>query len=106
MSVHANEKPFFLDRIFRYTAAGSNLRTEIFAGLTTFFAMAYILFVNPSILSGSGMEWRAVFLSGVIAAVVGMLIMALVANVPYAQAPGMALNAFFVYTVCFALKFT
>ena len=76
------------------------------AGLTTFFAMAYILFVNPNILSQSGMEWGAVFLATIIASVVGTLVMALVANVPYAQAPGMGLNAFFVYTVCFGLGFT
>ncbi len=95
-----------LDRFFGYTAAGSNLRTEIMAGMTTFFAMAYILFVNPSILSQSGMEWGAVFLATIIASIIGTLIMGLVANVPYAQAPGMGLNAFFVYTVCFALGFT
>lgn len=95
-----------LDKFFGYTAAGSSLRTEIMAGLTTFFAMAYILFVNPSILSQSGMEWGAVFLATIIAAIIGTLVMGLVANVPYAQAPGMGLNAFFVYTVCFSLGFT
>lgn len=100
------KKPFFLDRIFGYTAHGSNLRTEVMAGLTTFFAMAYILFVNPSILSETGMPKGAVFLATIIAAVIGTLIMAVVANVPYAQAPGMGLNAFFTYTVCFGLGFT
>ncbi len=100
------KKKSFLDKYFGYTEAGSNLRTEIMAGLTTFFAMAYILFVNPSILSQSGMEWGAVFLATIIAAVIGTLIMGLIANVPYAQAPGMGLNAFFVYTVCFGLGFT
>ncbi len=99
-------KKSILDKFFGYTAAGSNLRTEIMAGLTTFFAMAYILFVNPNILSQSGMEWGAVFLATIIASVIGTLIMGLVANVPYAQAPGMGLNAFFVYTVCFGLGFT
>lgn len=68
--------------------------------------MAYIIAVNPSILSQAGMEWGAVFLATIIASIIGTLIMGLVANVPYAQAPGMGLNAFFVYTVCFALKFT
>ncbi|MBQ8653442.1 MAG: NCS2 family permease [Clostridia bacterium] len=95
-----------LDKRFGFTAAGSSLRTEVMAGLTTFFAMAYILIVNPSILSQSGMEWGAVFLATIISAIIGTLVMGLVANVPYAQAPGMGLNAFFVYTVCFALKFT
>ncbi len=102
----SNKKPFFLDRFFRYTQSGSNLRTEIMAGVTTFFAMAYILFVNPNILSATGMPAGAVFLATIIASVIGTLIMALVANVPYAQAPGMGLNAFFTYTVCFGLGFT
>ena len=102
----SNKKTCALDKFFGYTAKGSSLRTEIMAGLTTFFAMAYILFVNPNILSSSGMEWGAVFLATIISAIIGTLVMGLVANVPYAQAPGMGLNAFFVYTVCFALKFT
>ena len=95
-----------LDKFFKIKENGSSVRTEILAGLTTFFAMAYILFVNPDILSQSGMEWGAVFLATIIASIIGTLIMGLVANVPYAQAPGMGLNAFFVYTVCFTLKFT
>ena len=103
----ANEKkPNWLDRVFGISKSGSTIRTEIMAGLTTFFAMAYILFVNPNILSQSGMEWGAVFLATIIASIIGTLIMGLVANVPYAQAPGMGLNAFFVYTVCFGLGFT
>ena len=68
--------------------------------------MAYIIVVNPSILSQSGMEWGAVFLATIISAIIGTLVMGLVANVPYAQAPGMGLNAFFVYTVCFGLGFS
>lgn len=102
----SNKKTCALDKFFGYTAKGSSLRTEIMAGLTTFFAMAYILFVNPNILSSSGMEWGAVFLATIIASIIGTLVMGLVANVPYAQAPGMGLNAFFVYTVCFGLGFT
>src|SRR5699024_556174 len=73
---------------------------------TTFFAMAYIIAVNPSVLSATGMEWGAVFLATIIAAIIGTLVMGLFANVPYAQAPGMGLNAFFTYTVCFGLGFT
>ena len=95
-----------MEKFFKLKANGTNIRTEVMAGLTTFFAMAYILFVNPNILSESGMEWGAVFLATIIASVVGTLVMGLVANVPYAQAPGMGLNAFFVYTVCFGLGFT
>lgn len=95
-----------MKKLFQLEQNGTNVRTEIMAGLTTFFAMAYILFVNPTILAESGMPWGAVFLATIIASVVGTLIMGLVANVPYAQAPGMGLNAFFVYTVCFGLGFT
>ena len=75
------------------------------AGMTTFFTMAYIMFVNPSILSASGMSWGGVFVATILATVVGTLIMGLVANVPYAVAPGMGLNAFFTYSVCFGLGF-
>ena len=95
-----------LDRIFHLKENGTKLTTELIAGLTTFFAMAYIIAVNPSILSQAGMPWGAVFLATIIAAVIGTLVMGLFANVPYAQAPGMGLNAFFVFTVCFTLKFT
>lgn len=101
-----NKKYGILERYFRIRASGSKVKTEIFAGITTFFAMSYILFVNPSILSESGMEWGAVYLATIIASVIGTLIMGLVANVPYAQAPGMGINAFFTYTVCFTLGFT
>ena len=95
-----------MNRFFRLKENGTTVGTEIVAGITTFFAMAYIIIVNPSILSESGMEWGAVFLATIIASVIGTLVMGLVANVPYAQAPGMGLNAFFVYTVCFTLGFT
>lgn len=68
--------------------------------------MAYIIVVNPNMLAQTGMEWGAVFLATIIASVIGTLIMGLVANVPYAQAPGMGLNSFFTFTVCFTLGFT
>lgn len=95
-----------MEKFFKLKENNTNISTEIIAGITTFFAMAYIIAVNPNTLSQSGMEWGAVFLATIIASIIGTLIMGLVANVPYAQAPGMGLNAFFVYTVCFALKFT
>lgn len=101
-----NKKESFIERFFKIKKFGSNIKTEIIAGITTFFAMSYILFVNPDILSAAGMEWGAVFLATVIASVIGTLIMGLVANVPYAQAPGMGINAFFAYTVCLGLGFT
>lgn len=94
-----------MERFFKLRENGTKVSTEIMAGLTTFFAMAYIIVVNPNLLAASGMEWGAVFLATIISSVIGTLIMGLVANVPYAQAPGMGLNAFFVYTVCFGLGF-
>lgn len=100
------KKEEVMEKFFKLKENGTNVTTEIMAGLTTFFAMSYIIVVNPSILSQSGMEWGAVFLATIIASIIGTLVMGLVANVPYAQAPGMGLNAFFVYTVCFALEFT
>ena len=92
--------------MFKLKENGTTVSREITAGLTTFFAMAYIIVTNPNILSEAGMEWGAVFLATIISAIIGTLVMGLVANVPYAQAPGMGLNAFFVYTVCGALEFT
>ncbi|MDR0862760.1 MAG: NCS2 family permease [Oscillospiraceae bacterium] len=92
--------------MFKLKENGTTFSTEVVAGLTTFFAMAYIIIVNPRILAQSGMEWGAVFLATILAAVVGTLVMGLFANVPYAQAPGMGLNAFFVYTVCFGLGYS
>lgn len=97
-----------MERFFKLKENGTKVSTEIIAGLTTFFTMAYIIVVNPDILSQGGtlMPWGAVFLATIISAVIGTLVMGLVANVPYAQAPGMGLNAFFVYTVCYQLGFT
>ncbi len=95
-----------MENFFKLKENGTNVSTEILAGLTTFFAMSYIIFVNPAILSQTGMPWGAVFLSTIIATVVGTLVMGLFANVPYAQAPGMGLNAFFTFTVCFGLGFS
>lgn len=95
-----------MDKFFHLKENNTKVSTEIIAGLTTFFAMSYIIVVNPGILAQSGMEWGAVFLATIIASIIGTLVMGLIANVPYAQAPGMGLNAFFVYTVCFALGFT
>jgi len=95
-----------MDSFFKLRQHGTKVSTEVFAGITTFFTMAYIIAVNPSILSQAGMPWGAVFLATIIAAIIGTLVMGLFANVPYAQAPGMGLNAFFVFTVCFTLGFT
>ena len=90
---------------FNLKGSGTNTHTEILAGLTTFFTMSYILFVNPQVLGQTHMDKQAVFLATIIASAIGTLVMGLFANVPYALAPGMGLNAFFTYTVCFSLGF-
>lgn len=95
-----------MERFFQLKEHGTKPSTEVIAGMTTFFAMAYILFVNPAMLSQTGMPYGAVFLATIFASVAGTLVMGLFANVPYAQAPGMGLNAFFTYTVVFALGFS
>ena len=95
-----------MDKFFKLKESGTTVSREIMAGLTTFFAMSYILFVNPDMLSKTGMPYQAVFLATIIASVIGTLIMGLFANVPYAQAPGMGLNAFFTFTVVFGLGYS
>lgn len=95
-----------LERFFKLEENGTKVSTEIIAGFTTFFAMAYIMFVNPQMLGLTGMPQGAVFLATIIASAIGTLVMGLFANVPYAQAPGMGLNALFTFTVVFALGFT
>lgn len=100
------ERAELMEKFFHLKENGTTVSTEITAGLTTFFAMSYIIVVNPQILSQTGMPWGGVFLATIIAAIIGTLVMGLFANVPYAQAAGMGLNAFFTYTVCFGLKFT
>ncbi|BDR53446.1 guanine permease [Bombiscardovia nodaiensis] len=95
-----------MHELFRLKENNTTVSTEVVAGITTFFAMAYIIAVNPSVLSSAGMPWGAVFIATIIAAIIGTLIMALVANVPYGVAPGVGLNAFFTFTVVKGLGFT
>ena len=92
-----------LDRYFRLTEHGTDVRTELVAGLTTFLAMAYIVVVNPGILSETGMDFGAVFVATCLAAALGTAIMGLWAKLPIAQAPGMGLNAFFAFSVVLGL---
>jgi AGZA family xanthine/uracil permease-like MFS transporter len=96
----------FLDRYFGLTEQGTNVRTELVAGVTTFLTMVYIVFVNPQILGNAGMDKGAVFVATCIAAAVSTLVMALYANYPIALAPGMGLNAFFAFTVVVSYKYT
>src|SRR5699024_9401598 len=98
-----------LDKIkdyFQFEENNTTMSTEITAGITTFLAMSYIIFVNPSILELSGMPNQAVFLATIFASAISTLSIGLIANVPYALGPGMGLNAFFTYTVVFSLGFT
>jgi len=93
-------------RYFGFEEAGTNLRTELLAGLTTFLTMAYIIFVNPAILGDAGMPKESVFVATCLVAALATLIMGLYANYPIACAPGMGLNAYFAYTVVKGMGFT
>jgi len=92
-----------LENLFKLSENSTNVRTELIAGVTTFLTMAYIAFVNPSILAAAGMDQGAVFVATCLAAAIGSAIMGLWANYPIALAPGMGLNAFFAYTVVLTL---
>ncbi len=94
------------EKLFKLSENGTNVRTEIIAGLTTFLTMAYIIFVNPMILADAGMDHGAVFVATCLAAAIGCFIMGFVANYPIAQAPGMGLNAFFTYAVVMGMGYT
>lgn len=103
-----------LDKFFGVSAAGSTIRTEVMAGLTTFFAMVYILMVNANMFANPfgdgtnvlGVSYNAIYIATAISAVVGTLAIGLLANLPLAQASGMGLNAFFVYTMCVGFGMT
>jgi len=95
-----------MEKLFQLQAHKTNVRTEIIAGLTTFLAMAYILAVNPLILSDAGLNPGSVFTATALSAAVATLIMAVLANLPVALAPGMGLNAFFTYTVVIGMKYS
>lgn len=88
-----------MEKFFKLGERNTTVSKEIIGGITTFLAMAYILAVNPSILSGSGMNWGAVFTATALSAAIATLVMAFCANLPVALAPGLGLNAFFTYTV-------
>lgn len=95
-----------LDKFFKITENKSTLKTEIVAGITTFMTMVYILAVNPGILSAAGMDKDAVFTATALSAVIATLVMALVAKLPFALAPGMGLNAFFAFTVVLGMGYS
>lgn len=95
-----------LERLFQLQQAGTTIRTEVIAGISTFLAMSYILIINPDLLSMTGMDKGAVFTATCIAAAIGSLIMGLYANYPVALAPGMGLNAFFTFGVVKGMGYT
>ncbi|MCL9782190.1 NCS2 family permease [Vibrio sp. S4M6] len=95
-----------LEKLFKLSQYGTNAKTECVAGITTFLTMAYIIFVNPAILSATGMNHGAVFVATCLAAAIGCFVMGFWANLPIAQAPGMGLNAFFTYSVVLGMGYT
>ena len=97
----------FWNKKFHYAEMGSSLKTEIIAGLTTFLAMAYILVVNSGMFAALGsVSFDAMYVTTALSAIIGTVLIGLLSNLPLAQAPGMGLNAFFVYTVCMTLGFS
>ncbi|WP_288678848.1 NCS2 family permease [uncultured Clostridium sp.] len=95
-----------MEKFFKLKENNTDVKTEFIAGLTTFMTMAYILIVNPSILSAAGMDQGAVFTATALSAVIATLIMGLYAKLPFAQAPGMGLNAFFAYTIVIQMGYS
>ena len=94
-----------LEKLFKLKDNNTDIRTEVLAGITTFMTMAYILAVNPSILAAAGMDQGAVFTATALASFIGTLLMAFLANYPFALAPGMGLNAYFAYTVVLGMEY-
>lgn len=94
------------EKFYQLKANGTTLKTEVLAGITTFLTMAYILAVNPNILSAAGMDKNALFTATAVASIVGTLAMALLAKLPFAQAPGMGMNAFFAFTVVLGMGYS
>ena len=95
-----------LEKMFKLKENNTNVKTEVIGGVTTFMTMAYILAVNPSILSASGMDKNAILMATAIASFIGTVVMALIANYPFALAPGLGLNAYFAYTVCGSMGYS
>lgn len=95
-----------LEKIFKLKEHNTNVKTEVIGGITTFMTMAYILAVNPQILSASGMDSQAILMATAIASFIGTIAMALMANYPFALAPGMGLNAYFAYTVVLQMGYS
>ena len=95
-----------LEKWFKLKENNTTAKTEVMAGITTFMTMAYILSVNPTMLAAAGMDKTAVLIATALASFIGTMAMALLANYPFALAPGMGLNAYFAYTVCGAMGYS
>ena len=95
-----------LEKIFKLEENKTNFQTEFIAGLTTFMAMSYIIFVNPTVLSQTGMNYNAVYGATILASIIGTLVLGLYANVPYAQSAGIGLGSLFTYTICGSMGYT
>lgn len=95
-----------LENIFKLKENKTNVKTEIIAGITTFMAMSYIIFVNPEILSIAGMDYNSVYVATILSSMIGTLLLGIFANVPYVQSAGIGLSALFTYTICSSLGFT
>jgi AGZA family xanthine/uracil permease-like MFS transporter len=105
-AAEAPAKKGWLTKLFGFDPSTMKVSTEILAGFTTFLAMSYILAVNPSILSATGMDKNALFTTTAVSAIIATLVMAIYAKLPFALAPGMGLNAFFCYTVCLGMGYS
>ena len=95
-----------LEKIFKLKESKTNINTEFIAGLTTFMAMSYIIFVNPTVLSNTGMDYGAVYAATIITTILATLILGIYANVPYASSAGIGLGSLFTYTICGSLGYT
>lgn len=95
-----------LNKIFKLDQNKTNITTELLAGITTFMAMSYIIFINPQILSQTGMDYNSIYVATILASMIGTFILGFFANVPYVQSAGLGLNALFTYTICGTMGFT
>ena len=95
-----------LEKIFKLKKNKTNIATECIAGLTSFIAVSYIIFINPAILSQAGMDYNSVYVATIIASMIGTFLLGVIANVPYVQSAGLGLNALFTYTICGTLGFS
>ena len=95
-----------LNKIFKLKQNKTTVATELLAGLTTFMAMSYIIFINPAILSETGMDYNSIYVATILASMIGTFLLGVIANVPYVQSAGLGLNALFTYTICGSMGFT